>query len=202
MSTENLPVAARLGAPLITRHELAAVRQHWWCFLALGITLVVFGTGALIASPFVSLAAVVVFGFLLIAGGVIQLVSSFWAGQWSGFLLHLLIGVLYLITGYLIVDEPLRSLVNITLIVAMFLLISGLFRIVAALLIRFHDWGWVLLNGMVTLLLGMMIYKHWPSSSLWVIGAFVGIDMLFNGWAWIMLAIHLRNHKHPAGVTV
>lgn len=194
MSTENLPVAT----PLITAHELAAVRKQWWCFLALGIALVVFGTGALIAAPFVSLAAAVVFGFLLIAGGMIQLVSSFWAGKWSGFLLHLLIGVLYLITGYLIVDEPVVSLATMTLIVAMFLLISGLFRIFAALLIRFHDWGWVLVNGVVTLLLGMMIYKHWPSSMLWVIGTFVGIDMIFNGWAWIMLGTNLRRHGQKA----
>ena len=198
MTTENQPVSA----PVILRHELAAVKQHWWWFLVLGISLVVFGTGAVVAAPFVSLAAAVVFGFLLLAGGTIQLVSSFWAGNWSGFLLHLLIGVLYLITGYLIVDEPVVSLVSLTLIVAMFLLISGLFRIVAALIIRFHDWGWVLVNGVVTLLLGMMIYKHWPSSSLWVIGAFVGIDMIFNGWAWIMLALHLRADKQPAGVTV
>jgi uncharacterized membrane protein HdeD (DUF308 family) len=178
------------------------VKKQWWCFLALGIALVVFGTGALVAAPFVSLAATVVFGFLLIAGGVIQLISSFWAGKWSGFLLHVLIGVLYLITGYLIVDEPVVSLLNLTLILTMFLLISGLFRIFAALLIRFHDWGWVLVNGMITLLLGTMIYKHWPSSSLWVIGAFVGIDMIFNGWAWIMLGLHLRDHRHPTATTV
>ncbi len=198
MSTENLPVAT----PLVTRHELAAVKQHWWWFLVLGIALVVFGTGALVASPFVSLAAAVVFGFLMIAGGVMQLVSSFWAGKWSGFLLHLLIGVLYLVTGYLIVDEPVVSLATMTLIVAMFLLISGLFRIFAALLIRFHDWGWVLLNGVVTLMLGMMIYKHWPATMLWVIGTFIGLDMIFNGWAWIMLALHLRSHRQPVATTV
>ena len=84
--------------------------------------------------------------------------------------------------------------------IALFLLVAGLFRIVASLLIQFHDWGWVLLNGIITLILGLMILRQFPSSGLWVIGMFVGIDMLFNGWTWIMLSIGLRglNARHEA----
>lgn len=188
--------AAGLVAEL--RHELAAVSKHWWWFLLLGIGMIVLGTIALGSSFFVSVVTVVFFGFLLLTGGVIQIVSSFWAGRWSGLLLHLLIGILYVITGYMIVDAPVESTVQLTLVVALFLLISGLFRIVASLMLKFHDWGWVLLNGMVTLLLGLFIYKHWPSDGLWVIGLFVGIDMIFNGWAWVMLSLGLRSAKKLA----
>jgi uncharacterized membrane protein HdeD (DUF308 family) len=63
---------------------------------------------------------------------------------------------------------------------------------VVALAQRFHEWGWVLLNGGITLLLGMLINRQLPGSALWVIGLFVGIEMVFNGWAWIMLALGLR----------
>ena len=79
-----------------------------------------------------------------------------------------------------------------TLIIAIFLIISGIFRIVSALSERFTGWGWVLLNGGVSLLLGLLIYKQWPLSGLWVIGLFVGIDLIFNGWAWIMLSLAMR----------
>ncbi len=179
-------------------HELHAVRDHWWWFLLLGILLVVLGTVALSAAPFVTLVTVNVFGFLLLGAGIVQIVNSFWAGRWSGLLLHLLIGILYVITGFLIVDRPFKAEIGLTYMIALFLLVAGLFRIVASLLIRFHDWGWVLLNGIITLLLGLMILRQFPSSGLWVIGMFVGIDMLFNGWSWIMLSLGLRSLKARA----
>ena len=179
----------------VVRHELLAIQRHWWWFLLLGISLVLLGTIALGSPLIVSTVTVTVFGFLLLSGGVMQIIGSIWAGRWQGFLLHLMIGVLYTVTGYLIVESPLVSTIELTRVIALFLLISGLFRIIAALTIRFHDWGWVLLNGVLTLLMGMMILKDWPASGLWVIGMFVGIDMIFNGWSWIMLSLGLRASK-------
>ena len=80
-----------------------------------------------------------------------------------------------------------------TKFIAIFLIVSGVFRIVSALFVRFQDWGWVLLNGGVTLLLGIIINRQLPEAALWVIGLFIGIEMIFNGWAWIMLALGLRS---------
>jgi uncharacterized membrane protein HdeD (DUF308 family) len=173
-------------------HELHSLRSQWWCFLLLGISLVVLGSICIIEPLVPSLASVVFLGFLLIAAGIIQIVSSFWAGKWSGMLLHFLIGVLYAVVGYMIVDGPGLSLLLLTKFIAIFLIVSGLFRIVSALVVRFHDWGWVLLNGGVTLLLGIIINRQLPAAALWVIGLFIGIEMLFNGWAWVMLALGLR----------
>jgi uncharacterized membrane protein HdeD (DUF308 family) len=177
----------------VTNHELSHVRNQWWCFLLLGIALVVVGSFC-IAEPLVpSLASVVALGFLLMAAGIIQVVSSFWAGKWSGMLLHMLIGVLYGVVGYMIIDAPGLSMLLLTKFIAIFLVVTGVFRIVAALFVRFQDWGWVLVNGCVTLLLGIIINRQLPEAALWVIGLFIGIEMLFNGWAWIMLAIGLRS---------
>ncbi len=173
-------------------HELHQLRHQWWCFLLLGVALVVLGSFCIVEPLVPSLASVVILGFLLMAAGITQVVSAFWAGKWSGMLIHLLIGVLYVVVGYMIVDAPVVNMVLITKFIAIFLIISGAFRIISALLVRFPDWGWVLLNGGVTLLLGIIINRQLPQSALWVIGLFIGIELMFNGWAWVMLAIGLR----------
>ena len=176
----------------VANHELHQVRNQWWCFLLLGIALVFIGT-LCIVDPFVpSLGSVIILGFLLVAAGIIQVVSSFWAGKWSGMLLHMLVGVLYAVVGYMIVDAPGLSMLLLTKFIAIFLIVTGVFRIVSALFLRFQDWGWVLLNGGVTLLMGIIINRQLPEAALWVIGLFIGIEMLFNGWAWVMLAFGLR----------
>src|SRR5689334_353197 len=188
-SVANFP-----GGPSLL-HELENLRKYWIGFLALGIAMVVFGTAAIswacIAT--ITVAATWLFGFLLLAGGIGEIINAFHAGRWSGTLVHLLIGLLYSVVGFMIIEQPEDSAIQLTLIISFFLIISGIFRIVFALSERFTGWPWVLLNGGVTFLLGLMIYKQWPASGLWVIGLFVGIEMLFNGWAWIMLAFSLKN---------
>jgi len=183
-------VSAPLNSP--GTHELHPLRNQWWCFLLLGIALVVLGSLCIIDPLVPSLASVVILGFLLMAAGITQIVGAFWAGKWSGMLLHVLIGVLYAIVGYMIVDAPVVNMVLITKFIAIFLIVSGAFRIISALVVRFQDWGWALLNGGITLLLGIIINRQLPEAALWVIGLFIGIEMLFNGWAWVMLALGLR----------
>jgi uncharacterized membrane protein HdeD (DUF308 family) len=184
-----------VSAPSIasSTHELHPLRDKWWCFLLLGIALVVLGSICIIEPLVPSIASVVALGFLLMAAGIVQIVSSFWAGNWSGMLVHILIGVLYLVVGYMIVDEPVVNMVLITKFIAIFLIVSGAFRLVSALVVRFQDWGWVALNGGVTLLLGIIINRQLPEAALWVIGLFIGIEILLNGWAWVMLALGLRS---------
>ena len=187
MSTGSSPLTPNSG------HELHALRDQWWCFLAMGIALVVMGSLAITVPYIAGTAAVMVFGFLLLAAGITQVVSSFWSGKWSGMLLHLLVGVLYMVVGLMIVEDPAQNMLLLTKLIAIFLIVTGIFEIVAALVHRFHGWGWVLLNGCVTMLLGLLINKGWPQSAAWVIGLFVGIEMIFNGWGWIMLSLGLKS---------
>jgi len=81
---------------------------------------------------------------------------------------------------------------------AMFFMIAGLFRIVTALLMRYPHWGWVLLNGLITFVLGVLIWRQMPGAALWIIGMFVGIDLIFVGWSWVMLALALRTEPGQA----
>ena len=97
--------------------------------------------------------------------------------------------------GFLITERPLAATAGLTLLLAGLFIVLGVFRIVVALMIRFPSWGWSLLNGVVTLLAGMVIYRHFPQSALWVVGLLVGLEMLFSGWTWIMLAACIRTRQ-------
>jgi uncharacterized membrane protein HdeD (DUF308 family) len=177
--------------------ELGLLQKHWRWFLVLGIAMVVLGLVAVSYACIVTvtMAATVLFGFFLVAGGIVEIIHSFWVGRWSGMLLHLLVGVLYTFVGIMVIDQPAEAAVQLTLLIAIFLMVTGIFRIVFAVAERFAGSGWVLLNGVVTFILGLMIYKQWPDSSLWVIGLFIGIDLIFNGISWIMLSIGLQRFK-------
>ncbi len=177
------------------------MRASWGWFLALGIVLILVG-GAAISMAFVaSLATVVVIGmFALIAAGA-QIASALWARQWEGVFLHLLVGVLYGVFGFLILSKPGVALVTMTLLLAAVLLVSGAFRIAMAATLRFHNWGWAFASGVISLLLGLMIWQDLPEAALWVIGTFAGIDLIFTGWTWVMLALGLKNLPEPPPAT-
>jgi uncharacterized membrane protein HdeD (DUF308 family) len=95
-------------------------------------------------------------------------------------------------------EDPIEAARVITLIMAASFLVGGALRLVFALVERFPAWQCVVFNGLVDVVLGIMILNRWPESSLWVIGLFVGIDLLLHGWTWIMLALNLRSIPTPA----
>ncbi|MGA2621428.1 MAG: HdeD family acid-resistance protein [Thermoguttaceae bacterium] len=173
-------------------HELQHLRSSWCWMLLLGILLVVCGTTALVFPIITSVAAINVLAVVLMIAGVATIIGSFWIGKWSGILVHLLVGILYLAAGFVVTERPLVSILMVTIFVAISFMVMGAFRILAALLIRFPQWGWALLNGTMTFLAGLVIYRHLPVSALWVIGLLVGLEMLLNGWTWMMLSLELR----------
>lgn len=184
------------------RHELEAIRGRWGWLLALGIALVVIGVAAMSLPFAASLATALAIGITLILGGAVQLVGAFWTRDWSGFFLVLLMGVLYAVLGVLFLNRPIEAMLAISLLLAAMLLVGGAFRSIASAWYQFPQWGWVFVGGLLELALGLMIWLEWPSAaSIGVIGLFVGIDMVFSGWTWIMLALRLRHfgerHPHP-----
>ena len=175
-----------------TSPELQKMSKNWLPFLFLGLTLMILGFLAIGSSFFVTMLTVAVIGVFLMVGGIIQVINAFYTGRWSGFLLHVVLGILYLVVGFMLLDAPMLNAITLTFLLASFFMVIGLFRIIGALTTRFPGWGWSLFNGMIAFLLGVLIYKHWPSNGLWVIGLFVGIEMLFAGWYWVMFATGLR----------
>lgn len=183
------------------RREFQHLRSSWCWFFSLGILLAVCGLAALIfpaLTILTSFVAVVILGVSLMVAGIGTILASFWAGRWSGLLLQWLIGILYVVVGFSITDTPVKGVVAVTALLAAFFIVAGMFRIVAALIVRFPNWGWALLNGVITLLMGVVIYRHFPQSPLWVIGVLVGVEMLFHGWNWIMLGLAIRSLPEPA----
>ena len=166
--------------------------------MGLGIGLIILGVIAIGSAFFMTIASVWLFGWILIIGGVMEVVHAFWHQRWAGFFLDLLTGVLYVVAGGMMVNNPQESALLLTLLIAMFLVFEGVLRIVAALAVRYPHWGSVLVNGVISLVLGMLIWRRWPVSGLWVIGLFVGIEMLLNGWSLVMLSMTGRTLPEEA----
>jgi uncharacterized membrane protein HdeD (DUF308 family) len=194
-------MATNIGGGAATLDVGAALRRSWGWFLALGIIEIILGTVAVGASFFATLVTVVLFGWLLLFGGVLSTLHAFWRKHWKGFFLDLTMGVLYIVAGLMMVGNPAQAAVTLTLLIAMFLLVGGLFRIIAALSGHFEHWGWVMLNGLITAGLGILIWRQWPLSGLWVIGLFVGIEMIMYGWTLVMLSMVGRGAQSVGGTT-
>lgn len=191
-----------LGLQGALAHELEHLGSNWIWFFLLGALLAFAGTAAIIvpaATVGTTFAVTIFFGVLLMVTGVATIVSAFWIGKWSGFLIQLLVGLVYLACGFLVTESPVKATVAFTVFLAVSFIVLGAFRCVGSLVVRFPGWGWSLLNGAITLLLGVIIFRQLPTDALWVIGLLVGIEMLFNGLTWIMLAMNLRTlHKRVA----
>ena len=172
--------------------DLSTLRDSWGWILVMGILMILGGLAA-IATPFFATVGVVTFlGILMLVAGVAQIVSAFQCKAWKGVLLNTLIGILYLVTGFLVLENPLQGAAGLTLLLALFFLTSGIFRIVLSLQERFPGWGWTLLSGAVTVLLGLIIWRQFPEVALWIVGLMLGIEFVFNGWMWIMLAFAFK----------
>ncbi|HZT78620.1 MAG TPA: HdeD family acid-resistance protein [Gemmataceae bacterium] len=171
---------------------IAAIRHQWGWFLVLGIALILLGTFGLGASVLLTVFSVILFGVILFLGGAIHVVQAFFTRSWQGFLLHALAGILYLVVGLFLMRRPGAGAVGLTLVVAAFLLVGGIFRIVGALALQFPNWGWAALGGFISALLGLLLWENLPSDAEWFLGLWVAIDLLFSGWGWVMFALALR----------
>jgi uncharacterized membrane protein HdeD (DUF308 family) len=171
---------------------LEILGKKWRWLLGVGILLAVLGMVAIGASVLATLATMVFVGCLMLVAGILQIGHAIAMRGWSGFYIDLLAGVLYTVIGFVIVAHPGATAVALTLLIAVLLILGGIFRIVTALAVSYQNRIWLLLHGVINLLLGFMIWHDWPLSGLWVIGLFIGIDMLFNGWSLIMLRLAVK----------
>ena len=172
--------------------DIQGLQKNWGWLLALGIISIILGILALGSSAFFTIASMIFFGWILLIMGVLELVYSFWQRHWGGFFLHLLNGILAGVAGVILIGNPAASALILTLMLAMFFMVAGLFRIIAALYMRFPTWGWRVFNGIITLLLGILLWAQWPWTGLWAIGMFIGVELIFSGWSSVMLALAAR----------
>jgi uncharacterized membrane protein HdeD (DUF308 family) len=168
--------------------------RNWKWVLLLGSLLMLLGLIAVSSSFLTTFFSILFLGLLLILSGIAQIVQSFGSNKWTNFFLSLGMGVLYIVVGFLCVTRPGESAINLTLLIAAFCLIAGLFKMLVAALLRFEYWKWIFFNGSVTFLLGILILLNWPLSGLSMIGLFVGAEMILSGWSWLLLSFKMRKH--------
>ncbi|WP_020504299.1 HdeD family acid-resistance protein [Lamprocystis purpurea] len=169
------------------------LQKNWGWLLAVGILSIALGTIGLGASFGLTLITVLLFGWLLLVAGGFQLVDAFGCAGWKSVLGHVLTALLYILAGYLIVQDPLLASRSFTLIIAGVMIAVGVLRIWMAFQHRVAPgWIWAVLAGLLSILLGGIIIAQWPVSGLWVIGLFVAIELLLNGWAAVFVALAAR----------
>src|SRR5215470_6043009 len=166
--------------------------HHWGWLLIFGIALLSLGVAAMARSLAATVASMVYFGWLLVLASIIEFVDAFMIGRWVGFFSHVLPAILFGIVGLLMIVKPIISAEAATLLMSMFFLITGLYQLLASLWTHLPGWGWQALNGIIAAGMGVLILQEWPVSGLWVIGFFVGIDLILLGWTWISLALNVR----------
>jgi uncharacterized membrane protein HdeD (DUF308 family) len=176
--------------------DTAPLRAKWGWIVALGVVYLIAGFIALGSVAMATVVSVLVVGVMMIVAGIAEVISAFQIKSWGKFLLWALLGVLYIIAGFVTFENPLLAAVLLTLILGASLVVSGIMRIVLAFSMkRETPWIWVALSGVITLLLGVLILMRWPVSSLYILGLFLGIDLIMAGAGWIGLGFGLRRNR-------
>lgn len=162
--------------------------------LLIGILLTVLGIVA-IALPAVSTIVVETWvAAILSSAGVAKLFYAFQTRNQGGFIWKLLLSILYIGTGVMLFFNPLTGVLTLTLLLGSFLLTEGVFELILAFRLRpQQNWSWVLGDGIITLLLGAMIWFQWPFDAPWLIGTLVGASVLFTGISRVMLSLNTRS---------
>ena len=176
---------------------LDALEHRWGWFVALGVAEILLGAIAIGASFLTTMISMTILGWLLMIGGVISVVHAFWQKQWSGFFIDMVVGLLYAVAGVMVASNPALTAVTLTLLIALLLVMAGAFRIAVGVTHHYAHRNWMLLNGIITLVLGALIWMQWPTDGLWVIGLFIGIEMIFYGWSSVMLGMIVRDLPEP-----
>lgn len=172
------------------------IRSSWGWFLVLGISLVILGTACIVFDVSATFATILVFGWILFISGIIALIHSFSTGTWSGFFLYLLSALFRGFTGYLLIRYPVVGAETLTLVLASFFIVAGLFRTIGSAMLKLPRWGWAVFAGLVSIVLGIMLLVQMPISGVWFIGFAIGVDLIFDGVA--MMGFATAIHSLPS----
>ena len=188
MSTNN-------SLPPNLAEGLKVLRAKWGWSVALGVGFLIAGFVALGSAVAATASAVMIVGIMMIMGGVAEIVAAFSVKGWGKFVVWMLLGLLYVGAGVIAIGNPFAAATILTLMLGAALVAGGVLRIFLAFSMKSagKPWGWVVLSGLVTLLLGIMIIAKWPASSFFVLGIFLGIDLIFIGSGWVTMGLALKN---------
>ena len=162
--------------------------------IALSVLLILAGIAGIIIPPAASIAVTVFIGWVLVFSGVIHFVYAWHSRDKGGILWELLLGAAYVLVGGYLLWNPVLGLASVTFALAIYLFAEAVLEFVLSFQLRpAPGWGWLLFDGIITLILGILILTTWPSSAPWVLGTLVGISMLFSGTARLMISLAARH---------
>jgi uncharacterized membrane protein HdeD (DUF308 family) len=185
----------------IRRRVLATVHDHWKLFLFQGILMLILGMLAVALPNISTLEIELLVGWLLIVGGFFRAATIFGKRHMPGFWWSLLSAVLAVALGTILIARPLQGVITLTIVMTVFFVIEGVAAVLIALEYRryLRNWSWTLLSGLINLVLAYLIWNGWPSTATWVIGLYVGINLIFLGVQLIMTAIAARGLRSTTG---
>jgi uncharacterized membrane protein HdeD (DUF308 family) len=161
--------------------------------IGLSVLMILAGVLAIVIPPAAGIAVLVVVAWLLMLSGAVHLVFAWQTRTAGGMIWELLLGILYIFVGVYALLHPVAGLASLTLVLALYLFAEGVLELIMGFRLRpMPGSGWLLFDGIVTLVLGILIWRSWPSSTEWVIGTLVGISMLFSGTARLSLSLAAR----------
>jgi len=182
------------------------LEKNWGWLLAFGIFSIILGTIGLGMTFMLTELAVVFFAALLIIGGVFQILDAFKCQGWKSTIWHVLIALLYIGVGVYMSIHPVVAAVSLTLVVGAMLIASGIVRAIMAFQVKpAAGWYWPLISGIISLILGGLILAEWPQSGLFIIGLFIAIELIFNGWSYLFIALAAKaagKARKDAGTTL
>ena len=187
-ATTNDPGPHSLG------DSIRALRAKWGWIVALGVIFMIAGVIALGSVVMATVSAVLVVGIMMIMAGVAEIIAAFNVKDWGKFAVWMLLGLLYVAAGVICFLNPFEAATVLTLLLGIALVVGGIVRMFLAWHMREagKPWGWVVVSGVISLLLGLMIIAQWPYSSFYVLGIFLGIDLIFIGSSWLTIGLALR----------
>lgn len=170
------------GIQEVDQEALGVIKRHAGVGIAVGIIAMVAGVLALLSPLVAGLSVAIAVGVLIVASGVSRLFFAFRMGSFGHGLLVFLIGLLSIVIGGYMVARPGMALATLTLVLAAYFFVDGIFEIIWAFRLRpIKGWGWALFSGIVALALGIMIWRQFPVSGMWAVGTLAGIHMIFGG---------------------
>jgi len=183
------------GEPNEVLRDASELKDHLTWFIGLGFALVILGIIAVMVPLIATFAVEWLIGILFIIGGIMMIVHAFKWRKKQSFVTDTIIGVIYVAAGVLFVVYPVHGVYTLTLLLTAFFFVSGLFKIIHAFRMRqASKWGWVLLSGILTLLLGILLLAGRPLTAFWAPGLIVGIDLIFTGCSLLMVSRAVRSH--------
>lgn len=173
--------------------DINNLKQKSGWFILVGVILIVLGCLALGYQFIATVFSVYFIGTLLVIAGIAQALHSFSIKGFGQTALWAIMGILYIFIGLMSFFQPITISSALTLVISFLLIMSGFTQILAAFNNRnLPSWGWILTSGIITLILGLIIISGWPYDSLWVLGMFLGVDLVFQGWAYIAIGFALK----------